>query len=100
MFEQAGWTCSEATNGQGAIAQARAFGPDIIVLDLSMPVMNGLTAGNVLSQLLPHTPLILFASIEGILNSTDLERAVFSASIGKGDAGKLLTTAQTLLGRP
>ena len=100
MFEQAGWTCSEAANGQEAIDEAQSFAPDIIVLDLSMPVMNGLTAGRVLSQHLPQTPLILFTSVGRVLRSEDLQRAGFSALISKTNADELLNTAQTLLCRP
>jgi chemotaxis response regulator CheB len=33
--------CGEAVNGKEAIAKARELHPDLIVLDLSMPVMNG-----------------------------------------------------------
>ena len=36
--------CGEAENGREAIAKARELHPDLIVLDLSMPVMNGLDA--------------------------------------------------------
>ena len=97
LFEQGGWTCSEATDGEDAIAKARQFRPDVIVLDLSMPVMNGLTAGNILKHTLPGTPLILFTSYGAILSSEDVRRAGFSASIGKNDAGKLVMTAQTLV---
>jgi CheY-like chemotaxis protein len=100
MFEGADWTCSEAANGQEAIDEAQSFAPDIIVLDLSMPVMNGLTAGRILTQLLPQTPLILFTSVGGVLRSEDLQRAGFSALISKASADDLLTTAQTLLRRP
>jgi YesN/AraC family two-component response regulator len=37
-----GWkVCGEAENGQEAIEKAQELKPDLIVLDLSMPVMNG-----------------------------------------------------------
>lgn len=98
MFEQAGWSvCAEAANGQEAIAKAQEAKPDIAVLDLSMPAMNGLTAGRILKEIFPETPLILFTSFGSILNSDDLQRAGFSALIDKNEAGKLLTIAQTLL---
>ena len=36
--------CGEAGNGQDAIEKAQALHPDLIVTDLSMPVMNGIDA--------------------------------------------------------
>jgi DNA-binding NarL/FixJ family response regulator len=98
MFEHAGWNvCAEVSNGQEAIAKAQEVRPDIVVLDLSMPVMNGLTTGCILKEIFPETPLILFTSFGSILNSEDLQRAGFSALIDKNEAGKLLRTAQSLL---
>ncbi len=98
VFEQAGCTvCGEASNGHEAIALAEELKPHLIVLDLAMPVMNGLTAGTVLREMLPATPLILSTSFGNLFNRDDLKRAGFSAIIGKGDSGKLLMTAQTLV---
>ncbi len=97
MFEQAGWTvCGEATDGQEAIAMAQELRPDVVVLDLSMPLMNGLTAARVLKEIMPATPLILFTSFGNLLSAADLELAGFSASISKSEAGQLVTTAQRL----
>jgi len=53
--------CGEAVNGKEAIAKARELQPDLIVLDLSMPVMNGLDAARILKQMMPLTPLIMYS---------------------------------------
>jgi DNA-binding NarL/FixJ family response regulator len=98
MFEEAGWSvCGEASNGQEAIVKAQELRPNIIVLDLSMPQINGLTAGHILKEILPGTRLILFTAFGMLLSTDALESAGFSALISKSDAGKLLNTAQTLL---
>jgi DNA-binding NarL/FixJ family response regulator len=52
--------CAEATNGEEAIALARKHQPDLIILDLSMPRMNGLDASRELKRIMPDTPIILF----------------------------------------
>jgi len=97
MFEQAGWTvCGEASDGQEAIVMAQQLRPDVVVLDLSMPLMNGLTAARVLKKIMPTTPLILFTSFGNLLSAADLDLAGFSASISKSEADKLVTTAQRL----
>jgi CheY-like chemotaxis protein len=53
-------TCVEAENGKEGIDQARLIKPDLIVLDLSMPVMTGLQAAPELRKMLPKTPIVLF----------------------------------------
>ena len=45
--------CGEAENGREAIDRAQQLHPDLIVMDLSMPVMNGLDAARVLRRLMP-----------------------------------------------
>ena len=52
--------CGEAVNGIDAIEKARTLNPDLIVMDLSMPVMNGLEAGAVLKAMLPKVPIVMY----------------------------------------
>jgi DNA-binding NarL/FixJ family response regulator len=52
--------CGEARDGQDSIQKAQQLHPDLIVLDLSMPVMNGLEAARVLKHLMPSVPIIMF----------------------------------------
>ena len=60
LFQSEGFTCDEANDGEGSIKQAEKFRPDLIVLDFSMPVMNGLQAAPLLKKLLPQSPIILY----------------------------------------
>jgi len=52
----------EAEHGREAVEIAPKLQPDLIVLDMSMPVMNGLEAAPLLIKLLPRVWLILFTS--------------------------------------
>ena len=54
--------CEEAPDGSQAIAKARQIRPDLIVLDLSMPVMNGLEAARELKRIFPEVPIIMYTS--------------------------------------
>jgi DNA-binding NarL/FixJ family response regulator len=54
--------CGEAANGKEGIEMPQAISPDLIVLDLSMPVMNGLDAARILSREMPKTRLIMFTT--------------------------------------
>ena len=53
--------CGEAGHGTEAIEKARKLQPDLILLDLSMPVMTGAEAASVLKTMLPRTKIILFS---------------------------------------
>ena len=53
--------CAGAENGREAIEMAEQLLPDLIVLDLSMPVMNGLDAARVLKRTMPTVPLIMYS---------------------------------------
>jgi DNA-binding NarL/FixJ family response regulator len=57
---QPGFTvCGEAEDGFEAISQAKRLEPDLIVLDLRMPVMDGLEAARELKRLFPRIPLMM-----------------------------------------
>jgi DNA-binding NarL/FixJ family response regulator len=54
--------CGLAENGREAIEEARRLHPDLIVLDMAMPVMNGLEAARWLKQIMPEVPLIMYSA--------------------------------------
>lgn len=54
--------CGEAENGKEGVQKAQELHPDLIVLDLSMPVMNGFDAARVLKRLMPTVPLIMYSA--------------------------------------
>jgi two-component system nitrate/nitrite response regulator NarL len=52
--------CGEAENGKLAIEKVEELHPDIVSLDLQMPVMNGLEAAREIKRLSPNTAMIIF----------------------------------------
>jgi len=57
---QPGFTvCGEAEDGFDAIGKAKKLSPDLIILDLRMPVMDGLEAARELKRLFPQIPLMM-----------------------------------------
>jgi DNA-binding NarL/FixJ family response regulator len=96
--ERSDWEVGEAQNGRDAIDKARESKPDLIVLDLSMPVMNGLEAAPVLKRMLPAVPIILFT----LHDNKTLEREALalgvSAVVSKAASMKaLIDQAKDLL---
>ena len=83
-FEQAGWeVCGEAATGREAIAKAEELRPQVVVLDLGMPEMNGITAARILKRKMPDVHLILFTLYGDSLNADEANCAEISAVFSK-----------------
>ena len=93
-FEIAG----EAENGRDAIDKAEKLKPDLIILDLVMPVMTGLDAAPLLKQLLPDVLIILFTQQEGSEVERLAQAAGIDAVVSKSQvASELFLKAQVLI---
>jgi DNA-binding NarL/FixJ family response regulator len=68
---------AEACDGQEAIEKARAFEPDIAILDFSMPKLNGLDAAREIVRSLPHTKVLMLT----IHDSDDLIQELRQAGV-------------------
>jgi DNA-binding NarL/FixJ family response regulator len=66
--------CGEAANGTEAIEKAKLLRPDLIVLDLAMPEMNGAEAASILKKMMPNVPIIIFS-----MYSENIGRSLTSA---------------------
>jgi CheY-like chemotaxis protein len=90
--------CGKAEDGAKAIEQAKQLNPDLIVLDLAMPIMNGLQAAPILRAMHPKTPIILFTLYADGEVEREAHLAGISALVAKGDgASHLIDEANTLL---
>ena len=72
----------EATNGQEALAMARKLEPDVVLMDLLMPVMDGIEATSVIRSELPGVEVLALTSV--------LEDASVSGAVKAGAIGYLL----------
>ncbi len=94
-------TCAEAENGKEGIEVAKKIHPDIITLDLSMPVMNGMEAASELRKLFPKTPIILFTLYGDGLSQTEAAKAGVTRVLSKSTPlPMLMVIAHRLLGLP
>jgi CheY-like chemotaxis protein len=78
--------CVEAEDGLKALAAAQGCQPDLIILDMSMPVMNGLKTAPKLKELLPHTPIILFSMHADCLKGQNLTALGIAAIFSKAES--------------
>jgi DNA-binding NarL/FixJ family response regulator len=91
--------CGEAEHGQEAVEKAPSLRPDLVILDLVMPVMNGLEAAPLLIKILPDVWIILFTDHE-FPEVQRLAREVgIHAVVPKSKASThLIAQAETLFG--
>jgi two-component system, chemotaxis family, chemotaxis protein CheY len=90
--------CGEAENGKVAIEKARELHPDLIVLDLSMPVMNGFDAARVLKRVMPTVPLILYSAFGDEFAEKQARLIGVSEVVSKSEhAAVLIDKARALL---
>jgi len=85
--------CGEAIDGLEAVEKAKAFKPDLVLLDLAMPRMNGAEAASVLKKTMPEITIIMFTmygedigryltsvvGVDSVLSKTDGMTALASA---------------------
>lgn len=69
--------CGEAENGALAVEQVQRSHPDIVILDLQMPVMNGLEAARHITRIAPKTIVVMFT----FQVPEELQRAADAAGI-------------------
>jgi DNA-binding NarL/FixJ family response regulator len=99
-LEHHGFTvCGEAENGIDAIGRAVATRPDLVILDVAMPGLNGIEVASILQSLLPNVPIILH-TIHGERIGKSLKSLVgIKAVVAKSDGvGKLIDRVRSLTG--
>jgi DNA-binding NarL/FixJ family response regulator len=90
--------CGEATDGADAIEKARELKPDLILLDLAMPLMNGAEAASVLHGMMPQVPIVLYSMYDESLGRSLASTLGVSAVVSKPDGvGKLVECVRGLL---
>ena len=90
--------CGEAVNGVEGLEKAAALRPDLITLDLSMPLMNGIEAASLFKTRMPEIPIVVYTMLEDILNKQLAATLGVKAVVSKADGlGKLLACVETIL---
>ena len=84
--------CGEAEDGQQAVDKVKALAPELVLLDINMPVMNGIQAAFEIRRISPGTK-ILFLTVVGGDEAAAGARLLADGYVAKSDAGKELIPA-------
>lgn len=89
-----GWqVCGTATNGQEAVDTAKKLKPEVVVLDMTMPELDGLEALRQIKRALPNTEVLIFSAHHSEEVIEQLFDAGAKSYIQKSDAGRHLVAA-------
>lgn len=85
--------CGEAANGQEAIDKAHELKPDLIILDITMPVFSGIDAAEVIRQSMPHVPILLLSMHDSMQIIEQAKRIGVRGFVSKSEAATTLLLA-------
>jgi DNA-binding NarL/FixJ family response regulator len=85
--------CGEAYDGVEAIEEAQRLKPDVVVLNVSMPMLNGLDAGRKIKTVLPETAIIILSSNADKHFIEEAKKIGARAYVAKSKAAEALVTA-------
>jgi PAS domain S-box-containing protein len=94
------WTiCGEAADGSEAVRMTRDQRPDVILMDISMPEMNGVQATKAIRREFPNTRVLIISQNDPEITKRQAQEAGASAYVAKADLSrKLLAAIDTIAG--
>ena len=94
LSEHPGWeVCGEAVTGREAVAMARELVPNVAILDLTMPELNGLEATRQIKSAVPSTEVLIFTMHESERLMRDVLAAGARGYLLKSDAARHVVLA-------
>ena len=99
LQKQSAWEiCAEAVNGREAVERATRLQPDLVIMDVEMPVLNGLAAAREILRNCPQTKILVFTVHESDQMVKDIYAAGVHACLSKDKGGRdLLRVVKELL---
>ena len=91
------WEIVGVENGRDAIAKAQELRPNLIILDLVMPEMDGLRAAREISKLLPETPMLMYTMHWSPQVEMEAQKVGVRRVVSKADNRLLFSLVQQFL---
>jgi len=89
--------CCEVEDGQAAIDKARELKPDVAILDLTMPLRDGLTASYLIHKFFPEIPIVLLSMLSSSWLEVEAKRVGIQAVVDKSNGTELIAAIRRLL---
>lgn len=99
LRKHTGWEpCGEASNGAEAITKVEELSPDIVIMDLGMPVMTGLQAARTIAQNHPRLPMLMM-SVQEMSNTLadEARHAGYRGAVTKSSGFEIVRGVEALL---
>jgi NarL family two-component system response regulator LiaR len=91
--------CGEAVDGRDAIEKAKELHPDLVLMDISMPNINGLQATRAIRELLPQTEVVVLSQFDTARMAEEAHHAGAVGYVVKSSIAKSLFPAMEKAGR-
>ena len=92
------WTvCGDAENGKSALKKFRELKPDLVLLDLGMPDIDGIEVGRQMHAIDPDVPLILFTLSDAWSLESAARKAGICQVISKSEPSKLMDSIEQIV---
>jgi DNA-binding NarL/FixJ family response regulator len=95
-----GWdVCTEAGDGLQAVNRAKQLKPDLVILDLALPELNGFEAADQISKALPGVPILMLTLYASPQVEKEAEKVGVQRVISKSAAYMLVPAIEEALAR-
>lgn len=94
-----GWDVAEAEDGVQAIERAQRYKPDVVVLDLAMPKLNGFEAARQIARVLPDVPIVLNTLYASPQVEREAKRVGVQQVISKTEEYRLVRAIEEIVGK-
>jgi DNA-binding NarL/FixJ family response regulator len=100
-FKLTGWeVCGQAENGLVAVSMAAELQPDVVILDLAMPSMDGLTAARKISESLPTVPIVMHTLHDLPQLELEAKKNGVRCVVPKSENARIISVLEELISDP
>jgi DNA-binding NarL/FixJ family response regulator len=89
--------CGQASSGHEALEKAAELKPDLVILDLAIPDLNGLKTAKAISEILPNVQIILFTLYAQNIKDSNMDISGITRIVSKNEPNTLVAHAEDLV---